>query len=62
MTNGEVAAALVVTLSTLKTRLGDVRRELGARNGVDVAAGSWQLGLTRVSATGGSAARAALPP
>ncbi|MFE3499099.1 response regulator [Kitasatospora sp. NPDC059160] len=46
LTNDEVAAALHVTLSTVKTHLGNVQRKLGARNRVEVAARAWQHGLT----------------
>ncbi|MFE3875942.1 response regulator [Kitasatospora sp. NPDC059146] len=46
LTNDEVAAALYVTLSTVKTHLGSAQRKLGARNRVEVAARAWQHGLT----------------
>ncbi|MFE4517317.1 response regulator [Kitasatospora sp. NPDC056783] len=46
LTNDEVAAALHVTLSTVKTHLGSIQRKLGARNRVEVAAHAWQHGLT----------------
>ncbi|WJV44780.1 response regulator transcription factor [Streptomyces flavofungini] len=45
LTNDEVAAALYVTLSTVKTHLGSIQRKLGARNRVEVAARAWQHGL-----------------
>ncbi|GGV12094.1 DNA-binding response regulator [Streptomyces spectabilis] len=45
MTNDEVAAALFVTLSTVKTHLGSIQRKFGARNRVEVAARAWQHGL-----------------
>nr|WP_125264511.1 response regulator transcription factor [Streptomyces alboflavus] len=44
-TNDEVAAALYITLSTVKTHLGSIQRKLGARNRVEVAARAWQHGL-----------------
>ncbi|MEW2530979.1 response regulator transcription factor [Streptomyces sp. NPDC047071] len=46
LTNEEVAAALYVTLSTVKTHLGNVQRKLGARNRVEIAALAWQHGMT----------------
>lgn len=45
LTNDEVAAALHVTLSTVKTHLANSQRKLGARNRVEVAARAWQHGL-----------------
>ncbi|MFI8931551.1 response regulator [Streptomyces sp. NPDC053474] len=46
LTNEEVAAALYVTLSTVKTHLGNIQRKLGARNRVEIAALAWQHGMT----------------
>ncbi|MER7846219.1 response regulator transcription factor [Kitasatospora sp. NPDC096077] len=45
LTNDEVATALHVTLSTVKTHLANSQRKLGARNRVEVAARAWQNGL-----------------
>ncbi|MCI3927744.1 response regulator [Streptomyces sp. AN091965] len=44
-TNEEVAAAMYVTLSTVKTHLGNIQRKLGARNRVEIAAWAWRSGL-----------------
>ncbi|MGI5467006.1 response regulator [Streptomyces sp. CA-132043] len=44
-TNDEIAAELYVTLSTVKTHLGNVQRKLAARNRVEIAAWSWENGL-----------------
>ncbi|MFE9331441.1 response regulator [Streptomyces sp. NPDC006925] len=44
-TNEEVAAELYVTLSTVKTHLGNVQRKLAARNRVEIAAWAWESGL-----------------
>ena len=44
-TNAEVAADLHVSLSTVKTHLGNVHTKLGARNRVEVAAWAWESGL-----------------
>ncbi|WP_344526746.1 response regulator transcription factor [Streptomyces albiaxialis] len=44
-TNEEVAAELYVTLSTVKTHLGNVQRKLDARNRVEIAAWAWESGL-----------------
>ena len=41
LTNGEIAAALVVSLSTVKTHLSNAQCKLGARNRVEVAAWVW---------------------
>ncbi|MFD8417156.1 response regulator [Streptomyces sp. NPDC059650] len=46
LTNDEVAAALYVSLSTVKTHLGNIQRKLGARNRVEIAAHAWQNGMT----------------
>ncbi|MEU7467514.1 response regulator transcription factor [Streptomyces sp. NPDC044984] len=45
LTNEELAAALHVTLSTVKTHLGSVQRKLAARNRVEIAAWSWENGV-----------------
>ncbi|MFD7503977.1 response regulator [Streptomyces sp. NPDC059850] len=44
-TNEEVAADLYVTLSTVKTHLGNVQRKLAARNRVEIAAWAWENGI-----------------
>ncbi|MFI0790713.1 response regulator [Streptomyces lydicus] len=44
-TNEELAAELYVTLSTVKTHLGNVQRKLAARNRVEIAAWAWENGL-----------------
>ncbi|MEU8718492.1 response regulator transcription factor [Streptomyces sp. NPDC048663] len=44
-TNEELAAALHVSLSTVKTHLGSVQRKLAARNRVEVAAWAWENGV-----------------
>ncbi|WP_432251420.1 response regulator [Streptomyces sp. HNM1019] len=44
-TNEEVAAELHVTLSTVKTHLGNVQRKLAARNRVEIAAWAWEHGM-----------------
>ncbi|EXU65650.1 hypothetical protein Z951_24535 [Streptomyces sp. PRh5] len=44
-TNEEVAADLRVTLSTVKTHLGNVQRKLAARNRVEIAAWAWEHGM-----------------
>ncbi|MBB1259557.1 response regulator [Streptomyces alkaliterrae] len=44
-TNDEIAAELHVTLSTVKTHLGNAQRKLAARNRVEIAAWAWENGL-----------------
>lgn len=44
-TNEEVAADLYITLSTVKTHLGNVQRKLAARNRVEIAAWAWENGV-----------------
>ncbi len=44
-TNEELAAELYVSLSTVKTHLGNVQRKLAARNRVEIAAWAWEHGL-----------------
>lgn len=44
-TNQEIATALHISLSTVKTHLGSVQLKLGTRNRVEVAAHAWQSGL-----------------
>jgi DNA-binding CsgD family transcriptional regulator len=43
-TNAEIAAALYVSLSTVKTHLAGVQLKLAARNRVEIAAWAWQTG------------------
>ncbi|GAA0964166.1 response regulator transcription factor [Actinocorallia libanotica] len=45
LTNAEVAAALSVTVGTVKTHLGNVQAKLPARNRVEIAAWAWETGL-----------------
>ncbi|MGW7579169.1 response regulator [Streptomyces sp. NPDC054765] len=44
-TNEELAAELYVTLSTVKTHLGNVQRKLATRNRVEIAAWAWENGI-----------------
>ncbi|MEU4269530.1 response regulator transcription factor [Streptomyces sp. NPDC026092] len=44
-TNQELAAALHLSLSTIKTHLTHVQLKLGARNRVEIAAWAWESGL-----------------
>ncbi|MEV7080008.1 response regulator transcription factor [Streptomyces sp. NPDC093516] len=55
-TNEELAAELHVTLSTVKTHLGNVQRKLAARNRVEIAAWAWENGLCTSRDTPGGAA------
>jgi DNA-binding NarL/FixJ family response regulator len=43
-TNGEVAAELHISLSTVKTHLGSLMRKLGARNRVEIAMWGYETG------------------
>ncbi|MEU1277279.1 response regulator transcription factor [Streptomyces sp. NPDC005805] len=45
MTNGEIAAALSITVGTVKTHLTNVQAKLTARNRVEIAAWAWRTGL-----------------
>ncbi|MGW0734628.1 response regulator [Streptomyces sp. NPDC002851] len=45
LTNAEIAAALFVSLSTVKTHLANVQAKLDARNRVEIAAWAWESGL-----------------
>jgi DNA-binding NarL/FixJ family response regulator len=45
MTNAEIAAALVVSLGTVKTHLGNIQTKLTARNRVEIALWAWRSGL-----------------
>jgi DNA-binding NarL/FixJ family response regulator len=42
LTNQEIAAELFISLSTVKTHLGNVQVKLGARNRVEIAARAWE--------------------
>ncbi|GAA1867660.1 response regulator transcription factor [Pseudonocardia ailaonensis] len=44
-TNNEIAAELFVSLSTVKTHLGNVQAKISARNRVEIAAWAWENGL-----------------
>lgn len=44
-TNAEIAAALTITVGTVKTHLGNVQAKLNARNRVEIAAWAWESGL-----------------
>lgn len=46
-TNAEIAAELVISLSTVKTHLGAVQRKLAARNRTEVAIWAWETGAVR---------------
>ena len=45
LTNTEIAAALFLSLSTVKTHLASVQQKIGARNRVETAAWAWRTGL-----------------
>ncbi|WP_433546560.1 response regulator [Streptomyces sp. CA-294286] len=45
LTNAEIAAALTITVGTVKTHLTHVQSKLGARNRVEIAAWAWRNGL-----------------
>ncbi|MGW1713275.1 response regulator [Streptomyces sp. NPDC002156] len=49
-TNAEIASALFVSLSTVKTHLSSVQLKLAARNRVEIAAWAWQNGHARPEA------------
>jgi DNA-binding NarL/FixJ family response regulator len=49
-TNGEIAAELFISLSTVKTHLASIQNKLHARNRVEIAAWAWETGL--IQATG----------
>jgi DNA-binding NarL/FixJ family response regulator len=44
-TNTEIAQELFVSLSTVKTHLGNIYTKIGARNRVEVAAWAWESGV-----------------
>lgn len=43
-TNAELAAELVISVSTVKTHLGGIQRKLGARNRTEIAIWAWENG------------------
>ncbi|GGP52773.1 response regulator [Saccharothrix coeruleofusca] len=45
LTNQEIAAALFLSLSTVKTHLASAQGKLGARNRVEIASWAWRVGL-----------------
>jgi DNA-binding NarL/FixJ family response regulator len=45
LTNTEIAGALFLSLSTVKTHLASVQNKIGARNRVEIAAWAWRTGL-----------------
>ncbi|MCD9901406.1 response regulator transcription factor [Streptomyces sp. MT29] len=45
LTNAEIAAALSITVGTVKTHLTNVQGKLGARNRVEIASWAWRSGL-----------------
>ena len=45
MTNAEICAALVISLSTVKTHLNGVQRKLGVRNRTEIAIWAWESHL-----------------
>ncbi|MEV4145659.1 response regulator transcription factor [Amycolatopsis sp. NPDC049691] len=44
-TNDEICRSLVVSLPTVKTHIGAVKRKLGARNRTEIAIWAWESGL-----------------
>ncbi|MET7300225.1 response regulator transcription factor [Embleya sp. NPDC005575] len=44
-TNQEIAAALFITLSTVKSHLATIQNKLGVRNRVEIAAWAWESRL-----------------
>jgi DNA-binding NarL/FixJ family response regulator len=46
-TNAEIAAALFISLSTVKTHLASIQAKLGARNRVEIAAWAWETGVVQ---------------
>ena len=47
LTNAEITAELVVSMSTVKTHLSSVQRKLGARNRTEIAIWAWRHRLVR---------------
>jgi DNA-binding NarL/FixJ family response regulator len=45
MTNAEICAALVISLSTVKTHLNGIQRKLGVRNRTEIAIWAWESHL-----------------
>jgi DNA-binding NarL/FixJ family response regulator len=45
LTNTEIAGALFLSLSTVKTHLASVQNKIGARNRVEIASWAWRTGL-----------------
>ncbi|CAM5564486.1 Response regulator transcription factor OS=Streptomyces cyaneofuscatus OX=66883 GN=G3I52_02290 PE=4 SV=1 [Streptomyces cyaneofuscatus] len=45
LTNAEIAAALSITVGTVKTHLTNVQGKLGVRNRVEIASWAWRSGL-----------------
>lgn len=45
LTNAEIAAALSISVGTVKTHLANVQTKLAARNRVEIAAWAWESGL-----------------
>jgi DNA-binding NarL/FixJ family response regulator len=52
LTNGEIGAALHISLSTVKTHLGNLQAKLHARNRVELAAWAWSTGRVQPSDPG----------
>jgi DNA-binding NarL/FixJ family response regulator len=46
-TNSEIAAALFISLSTVKSHLGSIQNKLGVRNRVEIAGWAWETGLAQ---------------
>lgn len=44
-TNAEIAAELSISVGMVKTRLGNIRTRLPARNRVEIAARAWRSGV-----------------
>ncbi|MBB1255870.1 response regulator [Streptomyces alkaliterrae] len=45
LTNAEIAAALSISVGTVKTHVGNVQAKLATRNRVEIAAWAWRTGL-----------------
>ncbi|MFD5109851.1 response regulator [Streptomyces cinereoruber] len=61
MTNSEIAAALGITVGTVKTHLTNVQAKLTARNRVEIAAWAWRTGLAEPCAQTVSPVATAVP-
>lgn len=46
-TNNEIAAALFISLSTVKSHLASIQSKLSVRNRVEIASWAWETGLAR---------------